>query len=75
MNETIFLSPRQALDAVCMDFRRYAPQVMLFSEILRVISRPGHFRARIRIAAKQAYTLKPAWRRSPTDSAEIAANS
>ena len=36
--ETIFLSPRQALDAVCMDFRRYEPQVMLFSEILRVIS-------------------------------------
>ena len=36
--ETIFLSPRQALDAVCMDFRRYEPQAMLFSEILRVIS-------------------------------------
>ena len=36
--ETIFLSLRQALDAVCMDFRRYEPQVMLFSEILRVIS-------------------------------------
>ena len=36
--ETIFLSLREALDAVCMDFRRYESQVMLFSEILRVIS-------------------------------------
>jgi Fe-S-cluster containining protein len=36
--ESIFLTPQQALEAVCIDFRRYAPQVMLFSEVLRVIS-------------------------------------
>lgn len=36
--ETIFLTFPQALEAVCIDFRRYAPQVMLFSEVLRVIS-------------------------------------
>ena len=36
--ETIFLTFQQALEAVCIDFRRYAPQVMLFSAVLRVIS-------------------------------------
>ena len=36
--ETIFLTFQEALEAVCIDFRRYAPQVMLFSEVLRVIS-------------------------------------
>jgi Fe-S-cluster containining protein len=36
--ETIFLTRQQALEAVCMDFRRYEPQIMLFSEVLRVIS-------------------------------------
>ncbi|MBW2614413.1 MAG: YkgJ family cysteine cluster protein [Deltaproteobacteria bacterium] len=35
---SIFLTTRQALDAVCMDFRSYEPQIMLFSEVLRVIS-------------------------------------
>jgi Fe-S-cluster containining protein len=36
--DTIFLTPQQALEAVCIDFRRYEPQIMLFSEVLRVIS-------------------------------------
>lgn len=36
--EAIFLTFQQALEAVCLDFQRYAPQVMLFSEVLRVIS-------------------------------------
>ena len=36
--EPIFLPVQQAREAVCMDFRRYEPQIMLFSEILRVIS-------------------------------------
>ena len=38
VKETIFLSLQQALEAVCIDFRRYEPQVMLFCEVLRVIS-------------------------------------
>jgi len=36
--DTIFLTPQQAIEAVCIDFRRYEPQIMLFSEVLRVIS-------------------------------------
>ena len=36
--ETIFLTAQEALAAVCIDFRRYEPQIMLFSEVLRVIS-------------------------------------
>ena len=36
--ETIFLTLQQAVEAVCLDFRRYEPQIMLFSEILRVVS-------------------------------------
>jgi len=36
--ESIFLSTGQALRAVCLDFMRYEPQTMLFSEIMRVIS-------------------------------------
>ena len=36
--ETIFLTWQQALEAVCIDFRRYEPQIMLFSEVLRVIT-------------------------------------
>ena len=39
VRETIFLTREQALEAVCIDFRRYEPQVMLFSEVLRVISK------------------------------------
>jgi len=36
--ETIFLTLQQAREAVCIDFCRYAPQIMLFSEVLRIIS-------------------------------------
>jgi Fe-S-cluster containining protein len=36
--ESIFLTLQQAREAVCIDFRRYEPQIMLFSEVLRVIS-------------------------------------
>lgn len=36
--ETIFLTLQEAVAAVCIDFRRYEPQVMLFSEILRLVS-------------------------------------
>jgi Fe-S-cluster containining protein len=34
----IFLAPQQALRAICLDFRTYAPQVMLFCEIMRLIT-------------------------------------
>jgi Fe-S-cluster containining protein len=35
----IFLSTDEALDAVCRDFRQYEPQILLFSEIIRVLSK------------------------------------
>jgi Fe-S-cluster containining protein len=36
--ESIFLTLEQAVEAVCLDFRQYEPQILLFSEIIRVIS-------------------------------------
>jgi Fe-S-cluster containining protein len=39
--ESIFLTREQAIDAVCLDFRQYEPQILLFSEIIRVISAEG----------------------------------
>ena len=39
--DAIFLTVEEALEAVCLDFRRYEPQVMLFGEVLRVISDGG----------------------------------
>jgi Fe-S-cluster containining protein len=36
--ESIFLTMGEALEAVCIDFRQYDPQVLLFCEIMRVIS-------------------------------------
>ena len=36
--DTIFLTGQEALQAVCLDFQRYEPQVMLFSEVLRVLT-------------------------------------
>lgn len=33
--ETLFLTADQALEAVCIDFRGYRPQPMVFSEVLR----------------------------------------
>ena len=35
--DSIFLTREQAIEAVCLDFRQYDPQILLFSEILRVI--------------------------------------
>jgi Fe-S-cluster containining protein len=35
---TIFLTFREAVDAICIDFRQYEPQIMLFAEVLRLIS-------------------------------------
>jgi Fe-S-cluster containining protein len=37
-NETLFLTAEQALEAVCIDFRGYEPQPMMFCEILRTLS-------------------------------------
>lgn len=34
----VFLTPAQAVQAVCKDFQQYAPQLMLFSEILPIIT-------------------------------------
>ncbi|MBT8342039.1 MAG: hypothetical protein HKP58_07920 [Desulfatitalea sp.] len=49
-HEEIQLSPEQAISAVCLDFRGYSPQTLLFSEILRTLfagritykREPGH---------------------------------
>lgn len=35
---TLFLTPQQALRAVCLDLRQYAPQIPLMCDILRLIS-------------------------------------
>jgi len=37
--DNIFLTVEQAIAAVCLDFRQYEPQVLLFSEILGVLSK------------------------------------
>ncbi|MBI5062553.1 MAG: YkgJ family cysteine cluster protein [Desulfatitalea sp.] len=37
-SETLFLTAEQALDAVCIDFRGYRPQPMVFSEILLTLT-------------------------------------
>jgi len=34
---SIFLTPEQALDAICRDFRQYDPQILLFCEVARLI--------------------------------------
>ena len=39
--ESIFLTREQAIEAVCLDFRQYEPQILLFSEIIRVVSPEG----------------------------------
>ncbi|MBW1800093.1 MAG: YkgJ family cysteine cluster protein [Deltaproteobacteria bacterium] len=36
--DSIFLTMEQALEAVCIDFRQYAPQTLLFCAIIRLIS-------------------------------------
>lgn len=35
---SIFLTLREAINAICIDFRQYEPQILLFAEILRLIS-------------------------------------
>ena len=37
--DSIFLTIDQAIEAVCLDFRQYEPQVLLFSEIISVLSK------------------------------------
>jgi Fe-S-cluster containining protein len=37
--DSIFLTLEQAVAAVCLDFRQYEPQVLLFSEIISVLSK------------------------------------
>ena len=37
--DSIFLTTEQAIAAVCLDFRQYEPQVLLFSEIISVLSK------------------------------------
>jgi len=37
----LFLTLSQALTAICLDFRGYAPQTMLFCEVLRALNAPG----------------------------------
>jgi len=39
--ESIFLTIDQALEAICFDFRQYDPQILLFCEIVRLISGGG----------------------------------
>lgn len=36
--ESVFLTLDQAVEAVCVDFRQYGPQLLLFCEVLRLIS-------------------------------------
>ena len=43
--DSIFLTIEQAIEAVCLDFRQYEPQILLFSEIISVLSN-GDFIAR-----------------------------
>ena len=37
--DSIFLTIEQAIEAVCLDFRQYEPQILLFSEIISVLSK------------------------------------
>ncbi len=37
--DSIFLTIEQAIEAVCLDFQQYEPQVLLFSEIISVLSK------------------------------------
>ena len=37
--DSVFLTMEQAIAAVCLDFRQYEPQVLLFSEIISVVSK------------------------------------
>jgi len=37
--DSIFLTPDQAVEAICLDFQQYDPQLLLFSEIIGVLSK------------------------------------
>jgi Fe-S-cluster containining protein len=37
--DSIFLTTEQTIAAICLDFRQYEPQVLLFSEIISVLSK------------------------------------
>jgi len=37
--DSIFLTIEQAIEAVCLDFQQYAPQVLLFNEIISVLAK------------------------------------
>lgn len=37
--ESIFLTTKEALEAICIDFRQYEPQILLFCSILGLISK------------------------------------
>ena len=39
--DSVLLTMEQAMAAVCLDFRQYDPQVILFSEIIAVLSKEG----------------------------------
>jgi len=36
--DSMFLSREEAVEAVCLDFRRYDPQIILFCQIIRLVS-------------------------------------
>jgi len=36
--ESLFLTREEALEAICRDFRQYDPQIILFFQIIRLIS-------------------------------------
>jgi Fe-S-cluster containining protein len=64
--DSIFLTIEQAIEAVCLDFRQYDPQVLLFSEIINVLTE-GHIIARREMGKngiwiRRAGDLKMRWR-------------
>ena len=36
--DSIFLTPKQAVTSICTDFRQYGPQILLFCEVLRLMT-------------------------------------
>ncbi len=58
----LFLNPSQAVKAICTDFRQYDPQLMLFGEILRLISNDRIHLKRKRDPAKPGAWINSAGR-------------
>ena len=58
--ESILLTMEQAMTAVCLDFRQYDPQILLFSEIIAVISGG-------KIAARRETGKNGIWIRRPDE--------